>query len=273
MNINTTEVENFIDTPSDAIITIGTRIIADSTKFESFIDQIMEKKSCEFIYMHPIDDVFLQDKYTQYIKYEAGSEEGVFALLAFFLIKQAPVACQKYLEDLDIGCLSGESSVGEEEFELLAKTLHGKKNITLLVGDDIIHHAQFENISNLLRLIYQHTNISVRFLNSDIEIDFTQKNIPDMVADIETYNGTIIYTAHHEDDILRGSRSFATAAKIKDNDMVSIGYKDFSTQKKFIIDSDIRGTVALYPLKVSHEINPIVSGYRFKQVKIQRVGI
>ena len=273
MNNNKIQLENFMDFDSDTVITIGTRVATDNPKVQTYISRMMKNDGFEFIYMHPIDDISLQEKYTQYIKYEAGSEEGVFALLASFVITNAPIDCQNYLEDLDIGYLSGESSVGEEELELLVEKLINKKEITLIIGDDITGHKNFINISKLIRLIDVYTNINIVLLNSDISIDLSSKILPEEVENINTYNGTVIYTVKSMDDILKGSASFAMAAKIKDGDTVNITYNGFTIKKKFQIDTSVRGTIALYPIVDSKEDKEMLSGYRFKQVKVQRVEL
>lgn len=271
MNNNKIQLENFMDFNSDAVITIGTRVATDKPKVQAYINQMIKNEGSEFIYMHPIDDVSLQEKYTQYIKYEAGSEEGVFALLALFLITNAPVEYNNYLEDLDIGYLSGESSIGEEELELLVENLASKKEITLIIGDDITGHKNFDNISKLIRVIDLYTDINVVLLNSDTIIDLSVKAIPEDVNSINTYNGTVVYTVGATEDILKGSASFAMAAKIKDGDIVNITYDNTTIKKKFEIDTSVRGTIALYPIIDSTEEKTMLSGYRFKQVKIQRV--
>jgi len=273
VNNNKIQLENFMDFNSDMIITIGTRVVTDNPTVQSYIDRMIKNHGSEFIYMHPIDDVSLQEKYTQYIKYEAGSEEGVFALLASFIIKNTSVEFQNYFEDLDIGYLSGESSIGEEEFEILAEKIADKKEITFIIGDDITEHMKFENISKLIRLIDLYTDMNVVLLNSDINIDLSLKIIPEDVSDINTYNGTVVYTVESTDNILRGSTSFAMAAKIKDGDTVNITYNSETFKKKFVIDSSIRGTIALYPIVDSASEKTILSGYRFKQVKIQRIEL
>jgi len=250
----------------NAIITIGTRIAIDNPK-------LLDEKYAQFIYMHPIDDISLHDKYTQYIKYEAGAEEGVVALLAYFFLTDCPVKYQKYLEDLDIGCLSGDSSVGEEELELLVESLADKKSITLIVGEDISGHKDFKNISKLLKLIDLYTKINIVFAKEDKNFDELSDIVLDEISDIHTYNGTVIYTVNSQEDILKGSASFAMAAKIKDGDTVNIIYEKESMKKKFMIDSSVRGTIALYPVTNINEKSKILSGYRFKQVKIQKVEV
>ena len=271
MNNNKIQLENFMDFNSDAVITIGTRVVTDNPKVQSYINRMVQNDACEFIYMHPIDDVSLQDKYTQYVKYEAGSEEGVFALLASFIITNAPKEYMDYLDDLDIGYLSGESSVGEEELELLQEKITGKKEITLIIGNDITGHKHFNNIANLIRLIDLYTDMNVVLLNSEISIDLSTKIVPEEVSNIHTYNGSVVYTVNAQDDILKGSSSFAMAAKIKDGDIVNITNANVSVKKRFQIDSSVRGTIALYPIFDDQEESKILNGYRFKQVKVQRV--
>ncbi len=69
---------------------------------------------------------------------------------------------------------------------------------------------------------------------------------------------------------LTGSNSFATNAKLKDGDIVSIEYDGQITTKQFMIDETIKGEIALYPTFDS-ELNQdsISIGYRYKQVKIK----
>jgi len=228
--------------------------------------------------MHPIDDISLQDKYSQYIKYEAGSEEGVFALLAFYLIAHSTPEYKKYFKDLDIGYLSGETSVGEEEFEQLVETLEEKKDITLIIGEDIYEHENKKNIINLIRLIDMYTDMNVVLLGATSQIDLSKSIKIVDVSDINTYNGTVIYTVNvskknPDEDILRGSASFATAAKIQDGDIVDVTYNTTTDRKKFVIDPSIRGTIALFPKVEGEKENQIISGYRFKRVQIQKVSV
>jgi NADH-quinone oxidoreductase subunit F len=266
LNINKIQIES-----SDAIITIGTRISIDHLKVKTYIDSAVAKGNCEFIYMHAIDDISLQDKYTQYIKYEAGSEEGVLALLASYVVANLSLKNKEYIENLDVGYLSAESSIGEEEFELLVETLALKNQITLIIGEDIYAHSSFKNIENIIRLIAKNSNISIILLDNEKRLDLSEEIVLYDVSDIKSYHGTVIYAVDSDENILKGSASFARAAKIKDNDMVNITYDLQTVTKEFRIDSSIRGTIALYPRSDNVQDNKIVSGYRFKQVQIQKV--
>jgi NADH-quinone oxidoreductase subunit G len=397
---------------SDCIVLIGSRISIDNPGVKYAINRASKRQKAQFIYMHPIDDNVLHDKYTQFIKYEAGSEEGVMALLASYLIENIPTNYKKYFDNLDIGNLSGETSVGEEELELLLKNNKNSKNKTLIIGEDLYAHSRATNIAKLVGLIDKYTEFNIilvpsstntlgvslicdldkevgknivgyneigdfiissnekgdffipalnqqegtftninkkvvntnaalpfngyclndiinEFLDIKVEntIDYTAKlpqdkgflnilfdNLEngynnhgkdlrgyylkdfktdskdlqiDNIADINTYNGTVIYRCEplHQfnqntnlslitktNDALIGSQSFATVAKIKSGDMVNIIYKDTTLIKKFKIDKQIKGTIALCPTySDGYTNNSILQNYRFMQVQIKKV--
>jgi len=399
---------------SDAIIMIGSRIARDNPGIKYAVNIATKKQRAEFIYMHPIDDISLQNKYTQFIKYEAGSEEGVIALLASYLTANVTNLQKEYFDDLDIGYLSGETSVGEEELESVVKRVQRGKNKTLIIGEDLYGHKNGSNIAKLVGLIDKYTDFNVMLVPSstntlgvslicdldnkisvdskivgynevgdfiisgngdgdfqvpalnqqegtfvdlnkkvvntnvaitfdgyclnDIANEFLEEKVKnsidytshlpikngfksicfddlkngynkygkdlrgysletftndtvdvniDEVSDINTYNGTVVYRCEplhqfnkstakslqlQSNDKLRGSASFATAAKIKDGDTVNIVYNNSITTKKFKIDTTIKGTIALYPTYSDGLNNDLVAnGYRFKQVQIQKV--
>jgi NADH-quinone oxidoreductase subunit G len=107
------------------------------------------------------------------------------------------------------------------------------------------------------------------------------------IDELKAYDGTVIYRCEplHQfnkstarspwlkaDSHLRGSASFAKAAKISAGDRVNITYGNNTREKMFKIDTEIKGTVALYPTfddELSDDSIP--SGYRYKQVKIEKV--
>jgi len=398
---------------SDAIIMVGTRISRDNPGVKYATNIATKKQRAQFIYMHPIDDIALQNKYTQFVKYEASSEEGVLALLASYLIKDVPDELKSYFDDLDIGYLSGESSVGEEEYEAIVKKLIRRKNKTLVIGSDLYGHKNAANIAKIVGLIDRCTDFNVviipsqtntlgvslicdlddeigsnvvgynangdfiissdgsgdlqvpalnqqegtftsidkRVLNTNVALEFDGYCLNDIVnqfleikvdntidytailpedkgfkainfddldngydkygndlrgyhldikdvdvkisldevSDINTYNGTVVYRCEplHQfntntakslllqtNKSVRGSLSFATAAKIKEGDTIDITYNGSTTRKKFKIDPTIKGTIALYPT-FDDGINsdPIPLGYRFKQVQIKKVEV
>ena len=103
------------------------------------------------------------------------------------------------------------------------------------------------------------------------------------VEELPEFNGTIIYHANpvlqfnaytnkakllERDTTLRGSAQFATAAKISDGDTVEIHFGSDKITRKFKLDSDLKGTVALNP---TFDVTVDAGRYRFEKSKITRV--
>ncbi|MFK5974925.1 MAG: 2Fe-2S iron-sulfur cluster-binding protein [Sulfurovum sp.] len=148
---------------SNGVIILGTRINDDNPMIKYHINMASKWNRARVIYMHSIEDIELKNIVTQFIKYEVGSEEGVTALLVDTLLKdvEIPAMVREFLEDLDIGNLSAESNVGEEELEDLNKSLNKKSNFSLVVGSDLYSHPQSQNIAKLLALLEREANFNV----------------------------------------------------------------------------------------------------------------
>ncbi len=140
---------------SDAVIMIGSRISTDNPGVRYAMTEAARHNGAKVIYMHPLEDQLLQNTVTQFIKYEVGTEEGVVALLALELLKEAPLSSQDraMFEALDEGYLSAESNVGEEEIAMMMRSLMRAKKCTLVVGSDLLAHPRSSNIARLIGLI------------------------------------------------------------------------------------------------------------------------
>ena len=148
---------------SRAIIVLGTRIYDDNPMVKYHMAMASKRHKARIAYFHPMEDGRMQNLVTQFVKYEVGSEEGVAALLAATLLKdkELPRALQSLLEDLDIGNLSAESNVGEEELEALSLSLWKKRGFTLIVGADLYAHPEAENIARLIAAIEKYGDFKV----------------------------------------------------------------------------------------------------------------
>jgi NADH-quinone oxidoreductase subunit G len=148
---------------SRAVIVMGTRINDDAPIVKYHINMASKWNRARVAYMHPIEDSEMKNIVTQFIKYEAGSEEGVIALLAETLLKdiELPSDIRFILDDLDIGNLSAESNVGEEELEALAKSLVKKVGFSLVVGSDLYAHPRAKNIAKMVALLEKYAGFNV----------------------------------------------------------------------------------------------------------------
>jgi len=148
---------------SKGIIVLGSRVNDDAPMVKFHMAMASKRERAKITYMHPIEDPSISNVVTQFMKYEVGSEEGVVALLAKTLLdgKELPVKIAKYLSDLDVGNLSAESNIGEEELEQLSRGLLKKSDFTLVVGSDLYEHPKAENIAKLLGIIETHSDFEL----------------------------------------------------------------------------------------------------------------
>ncbi len=148
---------------SDVIISFGGKIAQDAPMVKNHIAMASKRNKARVIYMHPIEDYTIQNLVTRFIKYEAGSEEGVLAMLLEFLTrdKELDSKIKAFIDELDIGYLSAESSVSEEEIESLKLDFWKRKRFSLIIGSDIFNHERVENIAKIIALIEKYTNFKL----------------------------------------------------------------------------------------------------------------
>ncbi|AXH13491.1 hypothetical protein [Halarcobacter bivalviorum] len=258
---------------SDYIISFGSFLAQDNEEVKEAIIQTIAKKNAEFIYMHPIDNIDLKVYYSQLIKYEVGSEEGIASLLLETFATSPSSKIQGYLEDLDIGYISAESSAGEEEFEEAKEKSEEKTSKSLLVGRDITTHERAENIVKILAAIKKYTDLDVICLDEKTQkaVDSCEDENLEEVEELDSYNGTVVYTIFDEENCqkLVGSQSFARIAKIQNKDEVYLNFNGQKVKKEFIINEDLYGTVALCPIETDN-ISFLAENYRYKQVRIEK---
>ena len=148
---------------STAIIVLGTKIYDDAPTVKYHINMASKWHRARVAYLHPLEDVEMKNIVTQFIKYEPQSEEGVAALLVEMLLRdvKVPAYVKTFLDDLDIGNLSAESNVGEEELELLRKSMLKKRNFSLVIGSDLYAHPRAVQIAKILALVEKYTDFNV----------------------------------------------------------------------------------------------------------------
>jgi NADH-quinone oxidoreductase subunit G len=148
---------------SDYIVVFGTRIASDIPGLKFKVNQASKKRSAEVIYMHPLEDDSIKTLVTQFVKYEAGSEESVLALVAkaFLEKEEIPEALKSFFSSLDDGYISAESNVGEEEIAKMLKRTRRKKEYSFIVGSDLYAHPEAENIAKILGALERYSDFNV----------------------------------------------------------------------------------------------------------------
>jgi NADH-quinone oxidoreductase subunit G len=174
---------------AEAAIVIGSRIATDNPGVRYALTTASRHNGAKIVYAHPIEDALLQNTITQFMKYEAGSEEGVLALIANELLAGVDVdeETKAFLENLDLGNLSAESNVGDDELKFMKKSFTRAKNKVLVVGSDVLAHERNENIAKLAALIEKYTEFSLVVVPSEVNTAGVSM-ICDLDVDMQTTN-------------------------------------------------------------------------------------
>jgi NADH-quinone oxidoreductase subunit G len=139
----------------------------------------------------------------------------------------------------------------------------------------------FDNLGNFYSALGE-DNRGYMLENIDVETN----GMLEEILDLPEFNGTVVYrcnpvnqfNAHtarisglERDDSIRGSAQFAAAARISDGERVVIDSSGCIEERIFVLDSSLKGTIALIPTydRTFGEMNET---YRFEKVKITRVG-
>jgi NADH-quinone oxidoreductase subunit G len=133
---------------SDFIVSIGTSISSDNPMIRFAMSKAINHNRAYIANIHPIKDASIANIITQNIKNEVGSEEAALAMIADIFITDKS-GQKAFFDELDIGYLSGESNISQEEIELLHHFSKRKKSLTLIIGEDLINHSRAENIARI----------------------------------------------------------------------------------------------------------------------------
>jgi len=224
----------------------------------------------DVIYMHPIE--VDMENLSKFVKYEAGSEEGVSLLLLNAFCSHLDMGeLNSFIQELDIGYLSAESSVSEEELEEIVALVEDSTAKTIVVGDDIYTHEAVENIAAILATIAKHTKLNVVALKPKFPTNCDETPLEVTISEpdyLPSFDGVVVYNLFGECNDLIGSKQFAMAARIQNGATVHFDIEGISFTKKFKLDNDLKGTIAINPT----EDLEVLSSYRFKRIKINKVG-
>ena len=205
--------------------------------------------NASFLTLSPMEDEKLQNNI--FVKCEISSEAYVLMMIASEICKD--------LENEDIGFLSGESSVGEEEIEEIIEFL---KNADLIIADEnmLNFHKDKDNIKALLNLIASNFNLKV-IGSAGNKLDFNSANLGEL-KELDNFDGAVVYK-HTKDDEFKGGNYFKIVSKVKDGELVTIKSKNLNITKTFKFDKNLKGTIAFLGVKN-------LDNYAFEVVKTHK---
>ena len=240
---------------NDLVVVIGTMLSLDDKKlFE-------ELKDSRVALISILEDLPLMEKVEFFSRYEAGSEEGVVAILAKKLLKdkELPLEYKRYFDELDEGYISAETNIGEEEIEELHVMIQEATTPVIVFGKDLFLNSRVENISRFINLISKYGDIEIKCLG---ELKNSKIDLLEEVKELDSFDGTVIfeYNSKEGNDLLVGSVQFGVAAKVQDGQAIVVEDQN----REFKLDKKLKGTIAL----MANEINE--NSYRFKVAKITK---
>lgn len=205
--------------------------------------------NASFLTLSPMEDEKLQNNI--FVKCEISSEAYVLMMIASEICKD--------LENEDIGFLSGESSVGEEEIEEIIEFL---KNADLIIVDEnmLNFHKDKDNIKALLNLIASNFNLKI-IDSAGNKLDFNSANLGEL-KELDSFDGAVVYK-HTKDDEFKGGSYFKIVSKVKDGELVTIKSKNLNITKTFKFDKNLKGTIAFLGVKN-------LDNYAFEVVKTHK---
>jgi len=219
---------------------------------KSILKRLRENRSV--VYLSAIEDKNMTSIAQIQSRYEAGSEEGVLAIMAKELLSNSNVdtKTKDFFDNLDDGYISAESNIGEEELEEIDKIYKKSTKPMLVLGYDFYNHPRRKNIANIINLFIKYGNFKVFVQNSE---DILERNDTDQelqeVAQLDSFDGSVVYTCpplnRDEEELLIGSQQFALVAKVKDDDDIFVITENGEYRRKFMLDKELKGTIALLP--------------------------
>ncbi|MGP1484991.1 MAG: hypothetical protein ACTTJC_02680 [Campylobacter sp.] len=215
-------------------------------------------KQNKYLYISCLEDEILGNE--NLIRCEIGSISYVLALLCKFCLNfdNFDGEIKEYFSNLDEGFLSGECNVGEEEFENEISPFF-KECDNIIIDSSFFRHKDSAMIFKFLDLLGKNVVLASG--------DTCQINIGEnlnQLSELDNFDGSVVFVRDGKSDVLVGSNSFAMIAKIKDGDLVEIVANGLNLQRKFSLNTNMQGTIALC------EGN--FSGYDFKLAKITKIG-
>lgn len=207
----------------------------------------------DYYYLSYLDDLTLSPK--RHIKSEIGAVSYALALLG-----ACRYANKEPFSGYDIGHLSGESNIGEEEAQKLAWWVFEDGNkAQIIIDSSFFTHPDRDFIFSTLKRLNLEVVLAGKSKNQiKIEKDIAEPK------ELESFDGSVIYLYKGKSDgILRANSSWLGVAKVKDGQKIKLSSTDgFSMVVTIQLDSSIKGTAALL-------CDENFMGYNFKLVKVE----
>ena len=247
----------------DLVISVGALPSRQDANLLEAMQKSLQSGS-KLVYLFTMEDTNLVEKSSFFSRYEVGSEEGVFALLAKSFLNDVslPESMATYFDEMDDGYISAESNLGEEEIEEIEALYAKASKVLLVIGEDVLKHSHAGNIAQLAGAMARYGKAKL-FINGikEEEIVLDADNLAlEEVAEIKSFDGVVVYECPvceaSEEALLIGSAQFQMAAKVQNNDVIDVMINQKAYRRTFKKDEHLKGVIALMPCTKTGDVYP-----------------
>ena len=144
---------------SDCIVALGGRFYDEVPLLRSAMNEAQKTRGAKLFVLHPLEESRI--KSNAMLRYEVGAEEGVVALLMASLVGEHEGRLGEFLSSFDVGYVSSESNLGEEELGELVRAILSSTSPILIIGADLYAHKRAINIARMLGILQKHSNLKI----------------------------------------------------------------------------------------------------------------
>ncbi|MBL0707928.1 MAG: hypothetical protein JJW00_02675 [Sulfurimonas sp.] len=255
---------------SDFVISVGNSLKNDNMPLKLALYYALTNNKSYISSIYPIEEKDSSNLLSLFIKNEVGSEEAALAMIANIFVDDKSDQ-EEFFDALDIGYLSAESNISEEELDIIKTNYIGKQKPVLVVGEDTLNHPRAKNIVKIARYIEENTPFKVLMIPMDRrKFSYKTDEKIDAVEELGEFNGSVVYSVSAlEKEELIGSAQFALCSKIRSGDNVKFSIDGVEYIRHFKIDKYMKGTIA-YNQIFCMDVKS--SAYRYNQVKIEVIN-
>lgn len=222
---------------SDSLLLMGDFI-------ENFYQLLKDKEYKKASLFHPL---FLNPySKIEHCLYECECEEALLLLLAHFLVKNENTL------DVDVGYLSSESNLAEEDLEAIINEFNAGENQYLVVGKDFYNVKNSSSLARILGFIARNSKIKIVLLEMPEITDKPQIKKESIECDIEvsSMDGLVVYAQENtklEMPLLEASGQFKIVSKMQEGKKYSIKLSNLedALEVEFRENPQIKGMVAI----------------------------
>lgn len=239
----------------------------------------LESTKKQAFLLHPVH--FNPYPHLSHFLYEVGCEEVVVALLVdmFYPLCEESLELKTFVQSLDIGNLTSECNLSEEELEQIAKSFTTQKSVIVL-GKDLSTHRRAHNIGNILALLSKSLKqVEIVFLDSMFQtIKETKAQQTIELEELECYDGLVAYLQRKTitEPILEVSKQFHQVSKIQEEIAVKVQFVQSQKEMKVKLysKSGLKGLVGILwiPQIFNFKDYGLSDGFCYQKVKISKVA-